>query len=266
MKFALKDGRFTNDKRLDRIYEQDLRSLHYLIGPFRLSDGNWRKPRSYTYRLLTWLDQGQEGACVGFGICHELAAVPAAVIGVIAAFARRLYFAIQREDPWEGGAYPGAQPFYEGTSVLTGMKVAMRLGFYNGYRWALDARQVAEGLGYDGPCILGLPWKRGMFNTDSTGFIHATGPTEGGHCIVAVGVKIVWKSWINRFVSRTWENVDFDKSYIVLHNSWGPQWGEQGKAKLSLTDLDKLMNEQGEAAFPSRNARIRSVDQVELTA
>lgn len=249
----------TIDPRLDRIYESDWRSLNFLVGPYRLSDGAWRKPRSYTYALSQWLDQLQEGACVWFSLGHELAAKPVPVIGITDQYCREKYWLTQQEDPWPGGAYPGADPYYEGTSVLSGVKVAQRLGYYLGYRWALDARQTAEGLGYDGPCVLGIPWKTGMYEVDANGWVHAVGQTVGGHAICAIGVRIVWKSWINRYISSNWENVDFDKSYVLLHNSWGPTWGANGRAKLSLRDLDVLLTENGEAVFPKRNSLVKVV-------
>lgn len=248
----------TQDRRLDRIYELDWNSLRFLSGP---STGDYsRKPRSYTYRLDVWLDQGQEGACVGFDYGHELAAFPAAVAGLSNAYAReQLYWRFQKEDPWEGGAYPGATPFMEGTSVLTGAKVLKDLGYYTEYRWGITALDVAHHLGYDGPSPLGLNWYTGMFDTDEKGFIRPTGRIEGGHAILAIGVKIAWKHWYNRFVSSTWDNVDLDKSYVILHNSWGQGWGVNGRAKLSLADLDKLMVEQGEACFPKRNSALKQV-------
>jgi hypothetical protein len=51
---------------------------------------------------------------------------------------------------------------------------------------------------------------------------------------------------------RTWRDVDLQKSYVTLHNSWGPNWGINGRAKLSLYDLEILLNQQGDACFPVR--------------
>lgn len=257
MSTLLKNGTTVEDPNLDRLYELDWNSLNYPVTRL-LAVEEVPRPRSYTWGLNQWLDQGQEGACVGFGHGHEAAAYPVRVSGVTNDFARtKIYWEAQKIDEWGGGSYPGAVPFYEGTSVLSGAKVMQTLGFYDSYYWALNIRELAVGVGLNGPAVLGFNWYEGMYNTDANGFISPTGALAGGHCIAAVGVKIVWKSWLNWFISRTWENVDLDRSYLVLHNSWGQGWGVNGRAKLSLTDADRLLNEQGDAMFPRRNVNLK---------
>jgi hypothetical protein len=259
MTITLKGGHETEDRRLDRIYMQDLRSLNFLVAA-RPEVGLIKKPRSYTWLLQQWLDQGAEGACVGFGYAHDLAARPAVVVGITDDYARMsLYYRFQREDPWPGGAYPGASPRYDGTAVLAGAKVCTDMGYYSGYDWALNASEVAQGIAYTGPAVLGLTWHEGMWDADSNGFIHPTGKVIGGHCICAVAVKIVWKSWHSRMFSQNWENVDMERSYITLHNSWGKSWGTNGRVKLSLAELDLLMKDNGEACFPRRNPKVKQI-------
>ncbi len=241
------------------MYELDWNSLNYPVAALLPEDQAIRAPRSYTWALSQFLDQGPDGACVGMGFTHELTARPVPVTGTSYHTAMNLYWDIQRVDPWQGGSYEGADPFYEGTSVLSGAKVLQDRGFYQSYNWGLTMREVANGVGYLGPCVLGLNWYQGMFNPDAGGFLRPTGALAGGHCILAIGVKIVWKSWYNRFVSKTWDNVDMDKSYLLLHNSWGPSWGLSGRAKLSLTDFDHLLNDEGDAVFPVRNTALLTV-------
>ena len=119
MSIVLKNNTKTEDIKLDRVIEFDERSRAYSIGDIRKT----KKLRSYTWRCTDWFDQGTEGACVGFALGHELAARPAEVKGLEANFLKEdVYWEAQKNDPWEGGAYPGATPVYEGTSVLSRVK------------------------------------------------------------------------------------------------------------------------------------------------
>ena len=169
--------------------------------------------------------------CVGFGVTHELAARPAEVSTVSATFAKKvIYWEAQKIDEWPGGAYPGASPIYEGTSVLSGVKVAQRLGYMKSYRWAFSFDDFVLGLGHAGPAVIGVSWWTGMMDTDAAGFIHPTGQVEGGHCILAKGVNIAQKT-------------------VTLHNSWGARWGQNGDCKVTFDDMRRLLADDGEACF-----------------
>lgn len=234
---AIRGGQFTTDQRLDRVREVDLRNLNFLVRDVLLT-AELKTPRSYTWRCDVWLDQGSEGACVGFGNAHELVARPSAVKDINNQFAReKIYWEAQRIDEWEGGAYPGASPSYEGSSTRAGLEVLRKLGFIDEYRWALDLKEASTYLGYYGPLVIGVDWYEGMFGPDVNGFIHATGNMAGGHCICVIGVHIEWK---NKTLPKTWDNVDMLASYWLLHNSWGQSWGQNGRAKLALIDVMKL--------------------------
>jgi hypothetical protein len=252
----LRDGSMVDDVRLDRLYELDWRSLDYPVTSHpKIRTATAKPPRSFTWSCDVWLDQGQEGACVGFGFSHDLRAKPKVVQGITNRFAReQVYWEAQKIDPWSGGAYPGANPRYEGTAVLAGAKVLTDLGFYSAYTWALTIEQVVMGIAYAGPAIFGFDWYSDMSNPDDKGFIHATGFIDGGHCILGKAVKIEWKA---KGGPRVWANVDLDRSYITLHNSWGKDWGTEGTAKISLTDVDMLLKAQGDACFPVRTAKVK---------
>lgn len=237
----LKNGNVTFDRRLDRIPEFDEKSRKY---PIRSFIGAEKLLRPYTWAVganrladpQLYLDQGYEGACVGFGCTHWLAARPARTSNLTGEDARQLYFEIQRNDPWPGGAYPGAEEFYEGTSVLSGARIMQQRGYFSSYRWAFSERDIALAIGYVGPVILGLNWYEGMFETDENGFISPTGEWMGGHCVIANGVSL-------------------KGDYYLIHNSWGPGWGVNGRAKIRRADMDRLLHENGEACLPVRQKR-----------
>ena len=183
------------------------------------------KPRSYTWRCDTWLDQGQEGACVGFSWAHELAGKPKPVKDVTNILAQAIYQDAQKNDEWPGENY-------EGSSVLGGAKAVQAMGYIGEYRWAFGLDDLILALGHAGPAVLGINWYEGMFTPDADGFVRpGNSAIAGGHAILAIGVSVKGK-------------------YVKLHNSWGRDWGHNGEAKITFEDLDRLLHEQGEACVP----------------
>lgn len=227
MSVVLKDGTVTEYPRLDRLIEFDERSREYPVRTILRAD----EPRSYTWRLPVYLDQGYEGACVGFSWAHELAARPVEVQGVTKQTARNIYFDAQKLDSWEGGAYPGAVPFYEGTSVLAGAKAVHALGKIKEYRWAFSLNDALVAISRRGPGILGCWWYEGMMNPDSKGFIRPTGIPVGGHAIVVRGVSVKNKT-------------------VRLSNSWGKDWGVGGDCFMTWDDFEKVLMNDGEFCIP----------------
>jgi hypothetical protein len=244
---TLKDGSTPNDPRLGRIYQEDWRSLNFMAAD-RMTSLQMSKPRSFSWQIpgAIVLDQGQEGACVGFGWTHELLAKPMAIPQLDGTFAReKIYWPAQVQDEWPGGAYPAAEPRYEGTSVLAGAKVCQSLGYFREYRWAMNTLELALAIGYQGPAVIGVKWMTGMFNTDPEGFIHTTGTAEGGHCVMLNQTKIFWTSD---------RQVNPDKSYLGGINSWGTDWGVGGKFRITFTEFDKLV-EGSDLCIPVNRAK-----------
>jgi hypothetical protein len=229
------------ERTLDRLVEFDEKSRLYLA-----VDGIEENPfRSYTWACDQYNDQGHEGACVGFAWSHELSARPKVYIAD-ASVAAKIYYRARMIDQWEGEDY-------DGTSVLAGIKATMEIAGYNGqplygeYRWAFGIQDVARTLGYRGPVVLGINWHYSMYTPDENNFISPTGQAIGGHAILANGIKIV-KLYADK--PATWDNVDLDKSYVRLHNSWGINYGDGGDCYITLRDLDSLLQADGEACIP----------------
>lgn len=216
----LRHGQITSDRKLDRTIYFDPRSKDYPVTAVLPT----KQPRSYTWGLEQRFDQGKEGACVGFAWTGELAARQKPVPGLSNSTAQWMYKEAQKIDEWPGENYPG-------TSVLAGGKVAQKTGSIKEYRWAFSLLDVIMAVGYAGPGVLGVNWYEGMYDTDSNGFIKPIGRWVGGHAIVIRGVSIKGK-------------------YVLLTNSWGGDWGDNGNCKLSFDDLDKLLHQQGEFCIP----------------
>src|SRR5688500_17268219 len=107
-----------SDPRLDRLPEFDPKSLRY-PAPHLLMPAQLTIPldmvRSYTWSVPVALDQGNEGACVGFSWAQEIAARPYSDASITNDYAQAIYYWARQHDAWEGESY-------DGTSVLAGAK------------------------------------------------------------------------------------------------------------------------------------------------
>lgn len=215
-------------KPLGRLIRYDVRSKSF---PLKESIDN-TKLRSYTWRCKKILDQGLDGACVGFSWAHELCARPNEMYGVNYDRAILYYYMSQMEDPWEGGAYLSKdnENFYEGSSVLGGAKALHKAGIIKGYKWCFNLEDILLALSWHGPIIMGTLWYSDMFKPVD-GFLNPTGDLSGGH------------AWLLNSISLKDETVG-------MVNSWGPEWGNNGTAKLTFKNVEKLLLNQGEACAP----------------
>lgn len=238
----LRDGTYTDDERLDRIIQFDERSRAY--------DAKDQVPRGLVPRSKVWHhdrrylgDQGREGACVEYGISHDLGAAPIMIpfrlLQQIWA-GHLVYYPAQENDPWPGGSYPGASPVYEGTSVISGLQTAVRLGFYTGYTWSFDFQTALHGIQTLGPAVVGVTMNTGMMHPTAGGLMHDTGPDVGGHCMAWIGTE-----YRRRFPDGSRLDV------AVLDQSWGRDFGDGGRVYISLDDWANVLADGGECAFPT---------------
>lgn len=243
---TMKDGTEVEDVRLGRLQEFDERSRAY---PVRAMI-DVPEPRSYTWRQQRpVLDQGRVGACVTYGLGNEALTYPGEVAlaeeyaaNLSHDFLLRAYCQAQLIDPWPGTDNASVcggiaeEPTYGGTSVLAGLKVFQRLGFFKEYRWAFGLEDAILGLGRNGPAVVGSWWYTGMFHPDSDGFITPTGSRAGGHLWMASAVDVSGvETWLD--------------GEVEVRNSWGAGWGNNGHARLRIRDFGKLLEEWGECAF-----------------
>lgn len=222
------------ERKLDWRPNHDERSRDYsirsLIGTshFDLKRVEWQEG--------TILDQGREGACVGFAWTGELLAEPyapkeqpKAELGN--ALASSYYKRAQKLDQW-----PGEE--YEGTSVLAGAKVMKQEGFIESYRWCFGVEDVRDALISTGPVVIGVPWKSGMYSTGNGGLVKVTGSNVGGHALVLTGYDPFMTINGRKYEVFRWRN------------SWGKDYGVDGSGFIKYNDLDKLLKKSGEACVP----------------
>lgn len=188
-----------------------------------------------TWRVPAPLDQGREGACVGFGWTHEALSTPVAVElhGDPNAYARQVYNQAKRIDEWAGEDY-------DGTSVLAGAKVMKAAGYLREYRWAFNIQDVVASILATGPVVLGVNWYDTMYEAPD-GLVTVGGDLAGGHCILATGYRLAGRIYP-------------DEPAISLFNSWGPSWGVRGLGWIRQSQLARLLDEGGEACVPYRRA------------
>lgn len=203
----------------DRLIEFDERSREYPIRSLVVD-----KPRrSYTWSVGVSLDQGNEGACVGFGWAHELNARPV-VRPMTNEIARSLYHEAQLLDQWPGENYSG-------TSVLAGAKAVMAHGWLTEYRWAFGEDDLALAVGYKGPAVLGVNWYSGMdeLSIDRSGrrWASVSGDVRGGHCFITHGYSVPLNAY------KCWNS-----------------WGAPSEFYISAPDMATLLADSGEACVP----------------
>ncbi len=212
-------------------------------------------PVGITRRNVLWkpgpiLDQGYEGACVGFGWTAEALGSPvrvdlkrakAVVPQDPEEFARWVYSHAQKIDEWDGEDY-------DGTSVLAGAKVMQGAGFLNQYRWAFSMGELTDALMIRGPVVIGTYWYENMFDAPN-GILTPGGEEVGGHCLLVIGYK------------QNAPELGGENGFW-LQNSWGKDWGKGGLALIREYDLAWLLAKDGEACVPFRRSYGRLAPQL----
>lgn len=227
-------GRVPVIRTLDYVARLDERNrAHRLTAadPSLMMKARWWSPG---YPVL---DQGQEGACVGFGCTGEAMASPARVkpwmtdTGLPLSeapirAAQKVYRRAKEIDEWEGVDY-------EGTSVRAGMLVGRERGWWTGFRWAFSMLELRAAL-EEGPVVIGVEWFDSMYETGPFGDVTVSGPSVGGHCLVITGYSPNYRGRGPRYRWR---------------NSWGSEYGVHGNGYIRPELLDRvLFKAGGEAA------------------
>lgn len=228
----------------DRVFNwgpnHDPRSRNYAIRT--LLPTTHVKRKNKLWRTGEILDQGREGACVGFGWTAEILSTPVSVdLNRVKAnvpresnlFARNLYNEAKKLDDWAGEDY-------EGTSTLAGAKALKQFGLLKEYRWAFNIDDVIDAVLVKGPVVIGIYWYSGMYNAPN-GVLSVTGQVVGGHCLTIVGFKLAKdsKTGVDSF---------------ILQNSWGTDWGINGLAEITVNDMATLLAKDGEACVPVKRS------------
>lgn len=230
----------TEDRTFNWIRNFDEKSKEY---PIRATIETRPTKRNKLWRIGPILDQGREGACVGFGWAAEAFSTPVSVdLSRVKAdvprdpttFAQHIYRSAQKLDEWPGEAYSGS-------SVNAGAKAMRDAGLIKEYRWAFSIEDVTDSVLTKGPVVIGTNWYNGMYYAPN-GVLRVGGELVGGHCYTIVGYRLAESS-------KTKEDA------FIVQNSWGADWGTNGLAEIKVSDMRRLLiDERGEACVPSKRS------------
>jgi hypothetical protein len=223
---------------LGRHVRHDERSLQFLAETAPI--------RSVVFaRHTPILDQGQVGKCTAeamgglLGTDPFFTKVPAAVQDALATqptgdkFTDELYHEeTELEDP--SAPWP---PNDQGGSGLEISAVAKTRGYISAYTHALGLTAALGALSAS-PGLIGIPWYNSMFEPRNGVIpVKASSGLAGGHELLVRELDV---------------KVSGGKvtGWVVVDNSWGTSWSEQGRGKLSVSDFGKLLAAQGDVTIP----------------
>jgi hypothetical protein len=173
------------------------------------------------------LDQGREGACVGFAWTTEALASPVRVkLKDPNEYARGFYYETLDNDEFEGNAD-------EGTSINAGGNTARRRGLIEGFAWPDTMDEVRDAVIGVGPVVIGIPWFDGMYETNGK-FVEVSGRIVGGHAITLTGYTPKW----------------WGTEWYRWRNSWGLSYGQGGDAWIRGGDLQGLLEMWRQPGMP----------------
>lgn len=217
--------------------------------PYALGRHVHHDPRSRTFparkmsapRSVRWdylgpvLNQGDIGMCTGVAMAHCLNTEAFAASRPEGTFltledAVALY---SEATVIDGLDQPPYQPNDRGSTGLAVAKVAQKRGQIRSYTHAFG---FAEFLGAIqlAPALIGTNWSTSMYSPDDNAVVrYEPSSVLGGHEYLAIGVSLEEKT-------------------VLCLNSWGDDWADRGRFKISFEDFDMLLRDQGDIVVPVR--------------
>lgn len=220
------------DSRLGRHLLHDSRSLQYLV---EASDPATLKSVRHS-RMTPILDQGNLGSCTGNAAVGCLGTEPFYdTVNEIMSFAEpeaiHIYSQATAIDPFPG-TYPPTDTGSNGLSVAKALKSDSLI---SGYLWATSLNAALTALASQ-PVIVGTKWFNDMFTPASDGKLSVSGPLAGGH-------------------EYELDELDVENQRVWMTNSWGGNWGVEGRAYMTWDDLGKLLDDGGDVTVFVANTK-----------
>jgi hypothetical protein len=185
----------------------------------------------YHYDNGVWLDQGAMPACTAFAASHYRDAGPVRPKG-FKPDPVGLYRMIQAQDRVEGRHYSA------GATSLAMAKVMKAQGWLGEYRWGYTLDELVKAVLLSDCVCVGTNWYEGMsyptFDLKSgRAILNAKGTYQGGHEYLITGINTKLE-------------------LFRVKNSWGRDWANQGRAWISFTDMQRLIEQEDGDVMLSR--------------
>jgi hypothetical protein len=210
-----------NTYKLGRVVNHDERSKMFAFDTTGLTIVD-----SSHERFVPIFNQGQVGSCTGnagvgcistapFGN-QDNTTYPRDEVGAV-----KLYSDAENLDG--DGPYP---PNDHGSSGLSIAKVLQKYNLISTYQHTFSFDDALKA-GSQYPFMTGTNWYSDMYTPDADGRVHPTGNIVGGH----------------EYLCR---QIDATNSKIWFDNSWGSEWGVQGRFYMTFEDYKSLLAQQGD--------------------
>lgn len=204
-------------KGLGYKYTYDPRAKKFTMDRFLDVESPADVPTHKVWDVGPVLDQGKEGACVGFawtGWRNCSPVVPST--SFTNEYAIDVYRRATEIDEWPNENWQNSS----GTSNQAGAKIMREEKALDSFTWARGVADMKLWLLTKGPVVWTCQWRSGMYRTDSMGFLRVSGSIVGGHALLCYGVD--------------------ERGNFLVQNSWGRDFGIGGLCKVSPSTMDFL--------------------------
>lgn len=220
-----------SDLGLGRVYTPDPRDDLFTMESLLPEVVTGLPPSRYYSTPGMPLNQGATPMCVGYATRGLLNAGPVSNMG--GPDAPTIYHNAQLLDGIPGTAY-------DGTNDRGSMKYLQSLGYITSYVWTRSAQTAMNWILSGRGCLLiGINWYSSFDNPGASATLRIT-PTahvRGGHEVLLIGANQT--NGLFRGI-----------------NSWGSNWGQNGRFWLPAEVLQRLINEQGDVCTPSEILKV----------
>jgi len=182
-----------------------------IFGVSLIKEKNWEFPSIA-------LDQGKTPHCVGFSMADFGINYPVKT-DYVNEDGHNFYYICKEIE---------GKPLEEtGTTMRCAAKALRQIGRIDRYAFAANIDEIKYWVLNKSPMIVGTIWTEKMSFPNENNIISVEGEIVGGHA----------------YLINEWR----EDGYIGIQNSWGKDWGINGKAYISVVDFEKIFSYDGEA-------------------